>query len=79
MSRMGSVNRLASEVYKCDACERVYADQDVRDTWKCPECGKYIYIYGEDKETNTKIVLIRKRARRRLVIANDPRHPAQLD
>ena len=27
-----------------------------------PICGEYIFVYAEDEETNTKIVIIRKRA-----------------
>ncbi|MGZ8923451.1 MAG: hypothetical protein ACXW0M_08870 [Methylosarcina sp.] len=63
MSRMGGVNRLPKERYEYPHCERDFEDQEVRNTWKCPNCGGYIWVYAEDEETATRIILIRKPAK----------------
>ncbi len=62
MNSMSDVNRLKSELYECHTCERTLNVEDVENTWKCPDCKIRICIYGEDKETNTRITLERKRA-----------------
>ena len=62
MHSLASVNRLHKERFECHECEKTYSDDEVRNTWKCPDWGAYIHVYAEDEETNTKIVLIRKRA-----------------
>jgi len=59
---MGGVNRLSKERYECPSCERDFEDQEVRNTWKCPNCGGYIWVYAEDEEAGIRIVLIRKPA-----------------
>lgn len=59
---MGGVNRLSNERYDCPQCTQSFTDNEVRDTWKCPDCGGHIHVYAEDEETDTRIVLIRKRA-----------------
>lgn len=63
MSSLSGVNRLSSERYECLSCNQEYSDDEVRDTWKCPECADYIHVYAEDEETGTRIVLLRKAAR----------------
>jgi len=62
MRSMSYVNRLPTEIFKCVICTKEFTYDEVKDTWKCPECGDPIYIYAEDLETATRIVLIRKNA-----------------
>lgn len=63
MNRMEAVNRLPKERYECSICESEFEDENVRSTWKCPNCGSYIWVYAEDEGTVTRIVLIRKPAK----------------
>lgn len=62
VASLEGVNRLSCEKFTCHQCEKNYSDDDVRKTWRCPDCGDYIYIYAEDADSNTRIVLLRKRA-----------------
>lgn len=62
MSRTSSVNKLYTEIYKCTNCDKEFIFNDIKKKWKCPECDDYICVYVEDKESNTRIVLIRKKA-----------------
>ena len=59
MAKMKNISRLPSESYQCPECEGVYENEDVQDTWCCPNCNDPIYVYAEDIETDTRIVLIR--------------------
>lgn len=62
MTSMGGVNRLHKERFECHKCNKSFTDLEVRDTWRCPDCDEYIFVWAEDGATNTRIVLIRKRA-----------------
>lgn len=63
MKSMGGVNRLPVEKYSCVDCEKDYNDEEVRNTWRCPVCNEYIYVYAEGyNDPNNHITIIRKRA-----------------
>lgn len=56
---MKNVSRLPSERYECVSCDKEFVNEDVQDTWSCPNCNEPVYIYAKDEESETKIVLIR--------------------
>jgi DNA-directed RNA polymerase subunit RPC12/RpoP len=62
MSKMSGINRLPVELYRCSHCSKEYDANMVEDTWRCPKCNNFIVIYAEDTSSNTRIVLLRKRA-----------------
>jgi DNA-directed RNA polymerase subunit RPC12/RpoP len=33
-----------NELYRCTECNKEYKYIEVKENWKCPECGKYLYI-----------------------------------
>ena len=61
MRSLRSINRLENERLECLGCEKVLGDE-VRDTYRCPDCGDYVHIFAEDMQTGTRIVLLRKRS-----------------
>jgi DNA-directed RNA polymerase subunit RPC12/RpoP len=63
MRSMGGINRLPVETYVCVACEKEYADAEVRHTWRCPECDAYIYVHAVGVDSpDDHIAIVRKRA-----------------
>jgi len=61
MRSLRGTNRLENERLECHSCETILGDE-VRDTYRCPSCGDYVHIYAEDVQTETRIVLLRKRS-----------------
>lgn len=61
MRSLRGTNRLPNERLQCLDCDATLSDE-VRETYRCPECGEYVHIYAEDAETGTKVVLLRKRS-----------------
>lgn len=62
MNSMSKVNRLPVEKYSCSSCDIELNDDEVRNSWRCPECKDFVRIWAYDPVTDTKITLIRKRA-----------------
>lgn len=62
MSLMSGVNRLPIEKYSCPDCETDLQDDQVRSSWRCPDCNEYVHVWAHDPDTDTKITLVRKRA-----------------
>lgn len=63
MKSLSSAIRWDNEAYACHQCDVSFESVEVENTWKCPCCGSLIHIYAEDKESNTKAVLLRMAAK----------------
>lgn len=56
-----SVSYFAEEEYQCHFCNKEKIElSDVDSTWRCSDCGEYIFIYASDEESRG--VFIRKKA-----------------
>ncbi|WP_323660626.1 hypothetical protein [Pectobacterium versatile] len=57
-----NVIRISGEIYKCPENGTTHDYENVRDTWKCPDCDEYIKICVKNTNTGEQATFIRKRA-----------------
>jgi DNA-directed RNA polymerase subunit RPC12/RpoP len=60
VARLSNITRFPHEYFYCWPCEARWQEQDIQQTWRCPDCNAIISIYGRSEDD--RISVKRKRA-----------------